>query len=122
MWHIFYIMKRQAKSYSIVDHELLHGGYLGRLSHKALVLYLFLIVVGDCEGKSYYSMYSVENILRMELFEICRAKDVLIVEQLINYQKPYWQVLSLTYAKGTGKNAIIDRLSPLVKQVLEKRR
>ena len=94
---------------------------MGRLAHKALVLYLFLIVVGDYEGKSYYSMCSVGNILRMDLFEICQAKDALIVEQLINYQKPYWEVLSLTYAKGTGKNAIIDSLSPLVKQVLQKR-
>ena len=45
---------RWAKSYSIVDHGLLHGGYFHRLSHEAPSLYLFLVVVGDRDGKSYY--------------------------------------------------------------------
>jgi len=48
-------MMRQAKSYSIIDHYLLHGGYLHRLSHEAMVLYLFLALVGDKSGRSFYA-------------------------------------------------------------------
>jgi len=111
-------MKRQAKSYSIVDHELLHGGYLGRLAHKALSLYLFLVVVGDQEGKSFYSDCSIGNILRMECAEICLVKEELINAGLINYKKPYWRVMTLTCSNRSQHR---DLLSPLVKQVLEKR-
>ncbi len=110
-------MKREAKSYSIVDHELLHGGYLERLSHQALGLYLLLIVVGDREGKNFYAISSIGKILRMEPFEVYRAKDELLKEQLIDYQKPYWRVLTLTYGK---RSEVINSLSPLVQQVLEK--
>lgn len=114
-------MKRQAKSYSIVDHELLHGGYLGRLAPQALALYLFLVVVGDWEGKSFYSAPSIGRILRMDLLEICQGKEELLKEQLIDYKKPYWRVLTLTYAQGrSGKNTIKTCINPLVSQVLKK--
>jgi len=111
-------MKRQARSYSIVDHELLHGGYLERLTHRALALYLFLAVVGDYEGKSFYSDFSVGDILRMGHEEICLAKEELISEGLISYKRPYWQVMTLTCSKRTGHR---DILSPLVKEVFKKR-
>lgn len=113
-------MKRQAKSYSIVDHKLLHGGYLGRLTHQALVLYLFLVVVGDWEGKSFYSTSSIGRILRMGLLEICQGKEELLKAQLIDYKKPYWRVLTLTYAQRPGKNAIMTCINPLLRQVLKK--
>jgi len=100
-----------------VDHELLHRGYLGRLPHQALGLYLFLVVVGDSEGKNFYAISSIGKILRMEPFEVYRAKDELLKERLIEYQKPYWCVLTLTYGK---RSEIINPLSSLVQQVLKK--
>ncbi|MCK5081536.1 MAG: hypothetical protein KAR31_01395 [Candidatus Omnitrophica bacterium] len=110
-------MKRQAKSYSIVDHDLLHRGYLGCLTHQALALYLFLVVVGDWEGKSFYSASSIGKILRMDFFEICKAKEELCTTRLIDYKKPYWWVMTLT----SGKRSICpDAMNPLIKQVLEK--
>ncbi|OGP96081.1 MAG: hypothetical protein A2157_19010 [Deltaproteobacteria bacterium RBG_16_47_11] len=36
---------RWARSYSIIDHQILHGRYLHRLSHESISLYLFLVVV-----------------------------------------------------------------------------
>jgi len=89
---------REAKSYSIVDHQLLHGGYLGRLTHPALALYLFLIVVGDREGRSFYSDASIGGILRLSGTALADARQELIASGLIRYRRPHWWVESLTRA------------------------
>ncbi len=109
-------MKRQAKSYSIVDHELLHGGYFRQLSHQALVMYLFLVVVGDATGRSFYSVSSIGKILRMDNSEVYASTGELLKEKLIDYASPYWRVLTLTEAKGSK---ISEPVSPLVRQILK---
>ena len=88
---------REARSYSIVDHRLLHGGYLGRLSHAALALYLFLVVVGNREGRSFYSDASAGAILRLPVLALADARRELIASGIIRYQRPYWWVESLTH-------------------------
>ena len=90
---------RRAKSYSIVDHALLHGSYFHTLSHQALSLYLFFVVVGDRDGKSYYSGESLGRILRMTDHELCLALQSLVEVGLIHYQRPYCTVLELTAAQ-----------------------
>ncbi|MBF0104599.1 MAG: tyrosine-type recombinase/integrase [Deltaproteobacteria bacterium] len=59
-----YHQQRWAKSYSIVDHKLLHDGIFQKLSPFALSLYLFLVVVGDRCGKSFYSEIAIRSILK----------------------------------------------------------
>ncbi|MGR3218554.1 MAG: hypothetical protein ACUZ8H_01885 [Candidatus Anammoxibacter sp.] len=111
-------MKRQARSYSIVDHELLHGGYLRYLSHKAMSLYLFLVVVGDVYGRSFYSSTSIGKILQMDRREVCDSTGELLKQGLIDYHSPYWRILTLTYAKD-NKNKVSESVSPLVRQILK---
>jgi hypothetical protein len=41
---------RWGRSYSIIDHQILQIGYLHRLSYAMMILYLFLVVVGDRQG------------------------------------------------------------------------
>jgi len=91
-------MMRQAKSYSIIDHQLLHGGYLHRLSHEAMVLYLFLALVGDKSGRSFYADATITLILRLEMQVLHEARRELIKEGLIAYQKPYWWVKNIITA------------------------
>jgi hypothetical protein len=96
---------RTARSYSIVDHALLHGGYLARLSHAALALYLFLCVVGDREGKNWYGESSVMRILRFSQRELDLARLELIHARLIDYRRPYACVLTLTRPVGREQRA-----------------
>ncbi len=91
-------MMRWAKSYSIIDHQLLHGGYLHRLSHEAMVLYLFLALVGDISGRSFYADVTITLILRLEMQALHHARLELIKEGLIAYRKPYWRVKTITNA------------------------
>ena len=83
---------RWARSYSIIDHQILHRGYLGRLSHESMALYLFLVVVGDREGRSFYAERSVSDILRLDNQRLRQAREELISEGLIGYRRPYWEV------------------------------
>lgn len=101
---------RQAKSYSIVDHQLLHGGFLARLTHTALALYLFSCVVGDKEGKSYYGDASVMRILRFPQRELDLARSELVTSRLIEYSRPYTQVLCLTKPSRMALHAEPPRL------------
>ena len=87
---------RQARSYGIVDHQLLHGKYLHRLSHKALALYLFLVVVSDREGKNFYADKTVAQILRLSDDQLKDARSSLIRLKLLDYRSPYWWLMSLT--------------------------
>ncbi len=97
---------REARSYSIVDHALLHGGYLGRLSHAALAFYLFLVVVGDREGRSFYSDASIGDILRLSGPALANARRELLTAELVRCRRPYWWVESLTRA---GSSAVSPR-------------
>lgn len=105
---------RWAKSYSIVDHQLLHGGFLQKLSHEALVLYLFLIVVGDKNGRSFYADLTVEGILRLTPHQLNDARSMLIQFGLIDYRQPYWWVKNMTefsHERPQTKNTVLERYS-----------
>jgi hypothetical protein len=86
---------RTAKSYSIVDHQLLHGGHFHRLSHSSLALYLFLVVVGDKDGRSFYGKKSLSSILRLSDEELAMSIDELMEAKLIHYKHPYFWVRTL---------------------------
>ncbi len=94
---------RWARSYSIIDHQLLHGGWLHRLSHESMVLYLFLVVVGDREGKSFYGDARIMDILRLDWERFDAARSELIREGLIDYRRPYWWVKDIHDERGDGK-------------------
>lgn len=86
---------RWAKSYSIVDHQLLHGKYLHRLSTEALALYLFFVVVGDREGQSFYAERSIIEILRLSPPAYSKSMKELVTNGLIDYRRPHVWVKNL---------------------------
>ena len=100
---------RWAKSYSILDHQLLHGGYLHRLNHESMSLYLFLAVVGDREGKSYYSEATIIDILRLKPETLEKARNQLIEEGLIEYRQPNWWVKNISEKAMPTNNGKVER-------------
>ncbi len=102
---------RWAKSYSIIDHQILHGGYLHRLNHEAMILYLFLVVVGDREGRSFYAEATIMEILRLSNQQLTKARRQLIKEGLIDYKRPYWYVKTIQGGKGHGRGKTEDTVS-----------
>ena len=100
------VTMRQARSYSIVDHALLHGGFLARLSHGALALYLFLVVVGDRDGRSFYKDASICSILRLSASKLCLARGELVASGLIDFRSPSTWVKSLSQRKTPSTTSL----------------
>jgi len=80
--------------WSWVDRRFLreHGDYLSR---EAVLLYLFLTVVADRHGLSFYSDHTLSSRLRLAQPVLERARQELLDRDLIAHQLPLVQVLSL---------------------------
>ena len=83
------------RAFSWIDHRLVRDGHIGRCSHEALTLYLFLVTVSDAEGLSYYSDTKVGRLLNMDESSLGSARRDLRRAGLIAYHRPLYQVLSL---------------------------
>jgi len=89
-------LRKIPKQFNWVDHRLVQHHFIDGCSHASLALYLFLVTVGDRLGLSYYSDKSLCSRLHMDHFELTLARKELIKAKLIAYQKPLYQVLSLS--------------------------
>jgi hypothetical protein len=78
-----------------VDGRLVRDRHIDKCSHTAAALYLFLITVSDVKGMSYYSDQSISQRLSMDGALLAQARQELITHDLIDYQKPLYQVLDL---------------------------
>jgi hypothetical protein len=83
-----------ATGWSWVDRRFLreHGDHLSR---DAILLYLFLAAVADRHGLSFYSDQTLSCRLRLPLSALAQAREELLNRDLIAYQVPLVQVLSL---------------------------
>jgi hypothetical protein len=105
--------------WSWVDRRFLreHGDYLSR---DAALLYLFLAVVADRHGLSFYSDQTLSSRLQMSLQALQRARQELLERDLIAYQLPLVQVLSLPTAGVSRRPAPgqgLIQLGELLQQV-----
>ena len=91
-------LRRPPAQFSWVDHRLVREGHLRRCPPEALALYLFLIVVADAEGLSYYGEVSLCGHLGLDTPGLRAARRALLVAGLIAYERPFYQVLSLDAA------------------------
>ena len=97
--------------FSWVDHRLVRDGHIGRCSHEALALYLFLVTVSDAEGLSYYSDRTAGRLLNMDENLLASARGELRKAGLIAYRRPLYQVLSLE-DPGAELSAVMRRPGP----------
>jgi replication initiation and membrane attachment protein DnaB len=78
-----------------LDHRLVRDHYVERCSHGALALYLFLVVVADGDGISWWSERNLAGRLGMEVDRLRQARAELEAADLVAYEAPVWQVLQL---------------------------
>lgn len=83
-----------ATGWSWIDRRFLreHGDHLSR---EAMLLYLFLAAVADKHGLSFYSDHTLSCRLRLSPSELEKAREELLQRDLIAYQLPLVQVLSV---------------------------
>lgn len=82
-------------SFSWIEHHFVGGGFLRALSPAELLLYYFLVTVGDKNGVSFYGYDTICDLLKMELDSYIRARDGLIGRDMIACQGGVLQVLPL---------------------------
>jgi hypothetical protein len=66
-----------------------------RLSREAVLLYFFLAAVADRHGLSFYGDGTLASLLRLTPPTLAGARDELLEHDLIAYEPPLTQVLSL---------------------------
>lgn len=93
------------EGWSWIDRRFLKQ-HASRLSHEAILLYFFLAAVSDRNGLSFYSDTSTALRLRMGEQVVVRARDELVTEDLVAYQTPLTQVLSLPERGRTSRGGL----------------
>lgn len=93
-------LRQVPSGFSWVDHRLIRHRRLEACSHPAWALYLFLVTVGDAQGLSYYSDAALGRYLKLDPLPLASARRELIQADLVAYQRPLYQVLSLEDPRG----------------------
>jgi hypothetical protein len=88
-------LRQVPPQFSWIDQRLVRDRHLERCDVQALGLYLVLVTVADAKGLSYYGEASLARLLSMPAARLIQARADLIRLDLIAYERPLYQVLSL---------------------------
>jgi hypothetical protein len=89
-------LRQVPEQFSWVDQALVQCGFIDRCDARAAALYLFLVTVADAQGLSYYGSTTLAQRLHLSVPELGAARAQLIALDLIAYEAPLYQVLSLS--------------------------
>lgn len=84
------------EQFSWIDQALVQRHFIDRCDTHSAALYLFLVTVADAQGLSYYGTSTIAARLHLSVDEIGAARAQLMALDLIAYQAPLYQVLSIT--------------------------
>jgi hypothetical protein len=82
-------------SFAFLEHRFLRDGFWTSLTHHELLLYVFLVLVADRSGLSYYSFDKICALLQLSLDDYLIARNALIQKDLIAFDGHLFQVLAL---------------------------
>jgi len=110
--------------FSFIPHRFITDGFLSSLDQTQLLLYLFLILVSDRFGLSYYAYDSICSLLQLTLDDYIAARDGLLKKDLIAFDGTLFQVLELpakappsSSSKPDGRLAVEKLAGQLFKEV-----
>jgi len=88
-------IRRIDGGFSFTPHRFVLDGFLTALGQKELLLYLFLVLVSDRNGLSFYSYDKICTLLELSLDEYMASRNSLIEKDLVAFDGTLFQVLSL---------------------------
>jgi hypothetical protein len=103
-------IRRITGSFSWIDHRFVGDGFLRALTRDELLLYYFLVTVGDKNGVSFYSYEKICALLKIGLDDYIDARDALIARDLIAFRGGVFQVLPLP--KQCASDATVSKPLP----------
>ncbi len=107
-------IRKIPNSFSWVDHRLVRQRYIESCTHEQSALYLFLVCVSDDKGLSYYADNTIIKTLNMNTQTLKKVRGGLIKNNLIAWQQPIYQVLSLEPIVDTRRSGQMMSLSNLL--------
>jgi hypothetical protein len=81
--------------FSFIPHRFVIDGFLSSLDPIPLLLYLFLSIVADRHGLSFYRYDSICTLLQVTVDQYINARNDLMEKDLIAFDGMIFQVLSL---------------------------
>jgi len=88
-------VRKISGSFAFIEHRFIRNGFFSSLSHPELLVYIFLVLVGDRNGISYYSYDRICTVLRICVDDYILARNGLIKKDLIAFDGQIFQVLLL---------------------------
>jgi hypothetical protein len=82
-------------SFAFIEHRFLRDGFWSSLNQHECLLYVFLVLVADRNGLSYYGYDKICTLLRCTLEDYLVARNGLIAKDLVAFDGHLFQVLSL---------------------------
>ena len=96
-------VRKITSSFAYIEHRFVSDGFLKRLGHHELLLYLFLVLVADRNGLSFYSYDKICSMLHLDIDQYIEARNTLIESDLIAFDGTLFQVLSLPAKQEEGR-------------------
>lgn len=109
-------IRRINGGFSFIPHRFVTDGFLASLSANELLLYLFLVVVSDRNGLSFYSSDSICSLLHITSDHYSKARDSLIEKDLIAFDGTLFQVLELP-SSPYGQSSYVSAIQGLAKNL-----
>ncbi len=100
-------LRRIKGSFGFISHSFLIDGFLVSLGREELLLYFFLVLVGDRYGLFFYAYDSICTLLQFSLEDYSAARNGLSNRDLIAFDSSLFQILELP-----PKPVIISKLIP----------
>ncbi len=83
--------------FAFIPHRFLMDGFIKQLESGELLLYLFLALVSDAYGLSYYGDSAICRLLKTNPTDLEQYRQTLLAQDLIAYDPPLYQVLELPH-------------------------
>ena len=97
-------VRRIEGGFSFIPHRFITDGFLTFLTQKELLLYLFLVLVSDRYGLSFYAYDSICSLLQFSLDQYIEARNGLLEKDMICFDGTIFQVLDLPLKPVTPSN------------------
>jgi len=113
-------IRRIDGGFSFIPHRFVRNGFLTALGQQELLLYLFLVLVSDRNGLSFYSYDKICTLLELSLDEYMASRNRLIKKDLVAFDGTLFQVLSLPPKQPKQKQrAVRSPVDQLIRQTAE---
>lgn len=112
------VRRPPTEGWSWVDRRFLRD-HAPSVSREAILLYFFLAAVSDKHGLSYYGDTAISSRLRLEEVVIADARDELEARDLIVYEPPLYQVLSVLSPESRQRHNGASVLGELLAEINE---